>query len=207
MAAWIVSNCHTQSKRDVFVADLKKYGVDVDVFGKCGKGRFPKGTNLTELLGEYKFYLALENSFCKDYVTEKFFGRYNLDLLLVARGGADYNGMMPAGAFINTGNFNGTQHLARHLLALAEDRDTYVEMLRRKDEYEAEAGSFVWTYALCELCEKLNNLEQNRKTYSDVYGYLHNDQCWQPPDIVIKPVPKPDIVTKPVPKPDIVTKP
>lgn len=35
LIAWFVSNCHSDSMREKYVENLKKY-VDVDVYGKCG---------------------------------------------------------------------------------------------------------------------------------------------------------------------------
>ena len=35
--AWMVSNCLTESNREGFVEDLRKY-IDIDIFGNCYKG-------------------------------------------------------------------------------------------------------------------------------------------------------------------------
>ena len=35
-AAWFVSHCATQARRELYVKKLKKH-VDVDIYGKCGK--------------------------------------------------------------------------------------------------------------------------------------------------------------------------
>ena len=38
----------------------------------------------------YKFFLAFENSFCKDYISEKFFRYLSADVVVVARGSNEY---------------------------------------------------------------------------------------------------------------------
>jgi alpha-1,3-fucosyltransferase len=69
--AWIVSNCHTKSKREAYVRELSQY-IDVDIMGKCGT--IPCSTSWVNTIrqdncsmavaNDYKFYLAFENSFC-----------------------------------------------------------------------------------------------------------------------------------------------
>ena len=36
-AAWLVSQCNVPSLRDKFVDKLRKHGLAVDIFGRCGK--------------------------------------------------------------------------------------------------------------------------------------------------------------------------
>ena len=73
--AWFVSNCLATNGRLEYAKELAKH-IDVDIYGKCGTKRCPRREHrrCEELLSkEYKFYLAFENSHCRDYITEKFF--------------------------------------------------------------------------------------------------------------------------------------
>jgi glycoprotein 3-alpha-L-fucosyltransferase len=72
--AWFVSNCLTSNRRHEYANQLSKH-IPVDIFGSCGPKRCSRqdakcGRMLDE---EYRFYLAFENSNCRDYITEKFF--------------------------------------------------------------------------------------------------------------------------------------
>lgn len=72
--AWFVSNCKATNLRLEYAKELSKY-MQVDIFGKCGDKRCPRGQNsCSQMLNkDYKFYLSFENSNCRDYITEKFF--------------------------------------------------------------------------------------------------------------------------------------
>jgi hypothetical protein len=69
--------------------------IPVDVFGGCGKkcpDKFKDGRESRDckliIATEYKFYLAFENSLCKDYVTEKFFRILKYNIIPVVLNGA-----------------------------------------------------------------------------------------------------------------------
>uniref|UniRef100_A0A0L8GFN6 Fucosyltransferase n=1 Tax=Octopus bimaculoides TaxID=37653 RepID=A0A0L8GFN6_OCTBM len=73
--AWFVSNCGPSNNRMGYAKELGKY-IQVDIYGRCGtKVCTRKNENkcFEMLKKEYKFYLAFENSNCRDYITEKFF--------------------------------------------------------------------------------------------------------------------------------------
>ena len=75
LVAWFVSNCNAPNGRSAYVKELQKY-ISVDVYGSCGKLKCPRYNAklcFDYLNKDYKFYLAFENSNCKDYITEKFF--------------------------------------------------------------------------------------------------------------------------------------
>lgn len=96
-AAWFVSNCYSRSGREIFVkqlqAALKKYNLNVDIYGKCGPLKCSRddqdGCNKM-LSTNYYFYLSFENSFAEDYVTEKLLYPLQHDAIPIVLGGANY---------------------------------------------------------------------------------------------------------------------
>ena len=73
--AWFVSNCGARNTRKEYAMELSKH-ITVDIYGSCGPFKCPRrdAKKCFELLNkDYKFYLAFENSNCRDYITEKFF--------------------------------------------------------------------------------------------------------------------------------------
>ena len=69
----LISNCDARhSRRSDYIKHLKKY-INMTIHGGCGLA-CPPNVDCREFIGsKYKFYFAYENSFCRDYVTEKFF--------------------------------------------------------------------------------------------------------------------------------------
>lgn len=60
--------------------------MSVNVFGRCGEKCPPKDNNQREadcksiIASQYKFYLSYENSFCKEYISEKLFAILNYNI-------------------------------------------------------------------------------------------------------------------------------
>ena len=88
MAFALISNC--QSKfRLKYIENLKNY-IEVDIYGRCGKPCL--FSNCRAVLSQkYKFLLAFENSFCKEYITEKFFETLQYDIIPVVMGSGQYD--------------------------------------------------------------------------------------------------------------------
>ena len=88
--AWMVSNCLTKSNREGFVETLRKF-INVDVYGSCyqdsKKCEKEKSDNCWNYISDhYKFYLAFENSLCKDYITEKFWESLKRNIVPIVLG-------------------------------------------------------------------------------------------------------------------------
>ena len=63
-AVQFVSNCHSSSKREAYVRELRRF-IPIDIYGKCGEFKCPKEKGwqcYKEAESKYKFYLAFENS-------------------------------------------------------------------------------------------------------------------------------------------------
>ena len=180
-AAWIVSNCDAVSLRMKFVEKMVQYGLEVDVYGRCGQ-------NLTmdplEMINKrYKFYLGFENSFCSDYITEKFFRYYNLNTIVVVRGGADYKRLLPNGTYINAADYKSFKGLVNYLKQVGSNETLYTNYLKRKDCYKAFSSITRTCPSFCALCRKLNNLNIHRKVYETVPDYIDTCLTTTPSDL------------------------
>lgn len=96
--AYFVSNCRSKSGREFVAKKLKKellmYNLTLDIYGRCGHHvcRRTMGSVCDTLLKKYYyFYLSFENSFDRDYVTEKLLRAVLNDVVPIVYGGADYS--------------------------------------------------------------------------------------------------------------------
>lgn len=132
---WLVSNCDTSSKRETYARQLQRY-IDVDVMGDCSPqnvilrqqnscGKRQKRSCERQLAGRYFFYLAFENTVCKDYVTEKAWTWLRKGVVPVVLGGADYANQLPAHSYIDVRDFRSPRHLADYLLSVMSSEQLY----------------------------------------------------------------------------------
>ncbi|GBM30267.1 Alpha-(1,3)-fucosyltransferase C [Araneus ventricosus] len=160
-ALWMVSNCRTQSKREAYIQELRKY-FQVDIYGKCSRKRKcepSQSEKCYQLLRNYKFYLSFENSICKDYVTEKFFNVLQYDIVPVVFGSANYKGIAPPNSYIDATQFPKPKDLAKHLNGVAENHSWYNSFFEWKGKYSVHL--YPW---MCDLCERLHRRQAEIKT-------------------------------------------
>ncbi|XP_025078926.1 alpha-(1,3)-fucosyltransferase C-like isoform X2 [Pomacea canaliculata] len=183
-AAWFVSNCNQdQAQRLRYVERLKEV-LPVDVYGGCGTLNCTHWAKECDtMLTKYFFYLSFENSFCQDYVTEKFSRAFLKDVYVVpvARGGLNYSHHFPEGIFINADDFSSPEELGMYLKKLINDEDAYIYMLWRIAHFvNLDSEKSRYYYSWCQLCDKLHRLQDNAKTYPDVFGWYTNGTCRPP---------------------------
>lgn len=93
-AAWLVSNCDSDNFRHVYVTKLQEnllhFSLKIDVYGHCNDIECPNDDCDSMLSKEYYFYLAFENSFSDDYVTEKVLHGYNNYVVPIVFGTSNY---------------------------------------------------------------------------------------------------------------------
>ena len=150
----------------------QKY-INVDIYGRCGPLKCPKRDTKPDICGpdmsQYQFYLSFENTFCKDYITEKFFKIFEPGntVIPVARGGADYDSYFEPGSFINAAHFKSAKDLALHLKFLSENVNKYVEVLEKKLKYTANPKINLNSYH-CDICKLLNKRDKRVTTKYDI---------------------------------------
>lgn len=164
--AWFVSNCNSAvSRRWELAQKLSKY-IDVDIYGSCGNYTCKNRRKCYDMLGDkYRFYLSFENSYCKDYTTEKLFRVMERNVIPIVYGGGNYSSVVPPHSVINVEDFNTVQDLANYLKQLEKDVDRYLQYFQWKKDYYVEGSSDL---IMCKLCEMLNDSNQPVKTYANI---------------------------------------
>ena len=191
-AIWIVSHCKTLSKREKYVEILRRF-ISVDILGSCGQ-RWNCGVvhnhDLSDcfniLNSTYRYYLAFENAFCDDYITEKFYENFQYDILQIVRGGNPKQRPLNISrkAYISTSDFKSAHELGRYLKALSRDTAKYADMLKAKGEYESVSYKELFQEAVCNICKRLHNVEQYKSIYWDVSKWVKSKEpCLQPIDL------------------------
>ncbi|KAI9469763.1 MAG: hypothetical protein EXX96DRAFT_491622 [Benjaminiella poitrasii] len=93
---WIAKNCMATNGREKYIRKLMEY-IDVHSYGHCLHNKpFPENKSRMDLLGEYKFYLAVENSNCESYATEKLYDTFMMSAVPIVDGPPSYDGYIPS---------------------------------------------------------------------------------------------------------------
>ena len=173
--AWFVSNCNfIKSHRSEYANELRKY-IQLDIFGRCGSRTCEdKKACYRMLSSDYKFYLSFENSFYRDYVTEKFFNALLNDVVPIVYGAANYSSLITKNAFIHVDDFKSPRHLANYLNYLNDNLTAY------KSYFDWRRSSNNWREVpyhkrnFCQLCEMLHNESLASQSYPDIHNWWYD---------------------------------
>ena len=160
---------------------LKKH-IPVDAYGACG--------NLTclprlsrkcreEVIRQYKFYLALENTECDDYITEKTWANSLLQGVVPIVNGPrrrDYEELLPPNSFIYLGDFKSVKDLADYLRMLDSRPDLYVKFLEW--QYKGTVESPPWSLQMfCPLIPTIEKVKRGELKRSLVRTSKYYNSC------------------------------
>ncbi|XP_071092895.1 alpha-(1,3)-fucosyltransferase C-like isoform X2 [Haliotis cracherodii] len=168
---WVASNCGDQARRQMVVRELQKH-IQVDTYGKCGEYELKNMDDIKH----YKFYMALENSYCRDYITEKFATPVKHQQIPIVAGGGDYRKVAPPHSYIDISDFNTIQELAEYLKYLDKNDTAYNSYFDWTREYRLGSANHVGNY-FCKLCEALHDGTRPHQTYTDIQGFIQDDTC------------------------------
>jgi len=202
---WMVSNCHASSQREVYVEELKRVtNLTIDILGFCGQDILPSRDSIKkdktlreeaeaneelfmDKVRDYKFYLSLENAYCTDYVTEKFFSALRSENVIpIVLGGIsdEYSRIAPPRSYLNTKDFRSVKDLARKLENLAKNETSYNEYFWWTGIYRVASLMEAFEAAQCKLCQLLNELYQKKVSLKslDLRQYWNTEKlCNNPP--------------------------
>lgn len=160
----IMSNC--VEYRIEFIKKLKRY-VEVDLYGKCKNKVNPEiseqcdqhSEECDKLQKSYKFFLAIENFYCTDYVTEKFYNealQKGLVPIVLNGGKMGQAKVAPPGSFIDVLDFKDLHHLGAYIKYLDGNDTAYLQYHQWRRDYEVVVHDYK-----CNLCRILNKKFSN----------------------------------------------
>ena len=167
LLVWTASNCmNTFWPRTAWVRSLQKL-LPVDIYGRCGNLSCQPMLSPQCLLKQasYKFYLALENSPCEEYITEKFWLSSTVHgVVPIVYGGTptSYERLAPPDSFIHISDFSSQLELVDYLKNIDRNDTLYNNFFNWR-----KSGKVINIYPKIKpehFCRILPTLFQNHST-------------------------------------------
>ncbi|KAI5639829.1 glycosyltransferase family 10 (fucosyltransferase) c-term domain-containing protein [Phthorimaea operculella] len=157
--AIFLDKCRCRSKREEFVEELKKeltkLNQTLDIYGNCGlkckrKSMAPCNYRIRK---SYFFYLALEDSKDKDFLTDEVLHGYQNDAVPIVVGGEMYFNYLPKDSYLDASKFKTPADLASEIQNIISHRSLYYDFFKWKAYYTVSRGKILDP---CRLCDELN---------------------------------------------------
>lgn len=168
----VTSNClsPTTNIRINYVKKLQEH-LNIDIFGKSYSCLNSKplpceelGNCIPNLMNQtYKFYLAFENSICKEYNTEKLGRALKYGTLPIILGSSleDVTKIAPPNSFLHVDNFTSPKELADYVKFLDSNFEAYKAYFKWREFYKVDY--FMIDDKICSLCKKLHEHSKSNK--------------------------------------------
>jgi hypothetical protein len=169
----MVSNCYSQNNREDYLQRLSSI-LPVTRVGHCSSNKCVRRRTrcLNDLADNHPFYLAFENSLCRDYVTEKY-ANVILNSRMIPIVFSQSTHLYIPNSFIDANQFSSPEDLGQYLIKLVLNTTAYDEYFQWKNEYELvipDENDY-----LCDLCKKLNDPYEPDKIYGSMKKWLYDD--------------------------------
>ena len=167
MATILVSNCWSPGRME-WIKKMQQY-IDVKVYGSCGSecSRSEEHECMSKLK-KYKFYLSFENSYCRDYITEKISNAFENDIVPVVIADVNFTdtSVIPPGSAINALDFPSVKELTDYMKRVGNNSTLYNEYFKWHSNYRTVTFNLT-RHFLCSLCRHLAT-NNTMKTYANV---------------------------------------
>ena len=174
-AVWYSNKCNTSSQRETLVKKMETkdgYRFATFLYGKC-VDRMPKiklgKSLLATMKRKIRYYLALEEDICDDYITEQYFRALSYGYVPVVFGGADlgYDEVGLAGTYIDALDFENSDDLVQYLTTMQANSVEFVQYLAWQQEYRVVPA----THWVCDLLTAIHRLpERTIKSFSQFWN-------------------------------------
>ncbi|CEF69900.1 Alpha-(1,3)-fucosyltransferase C [Strongyloides ratti] len=175
---WIVSNCNALSGRSIVIENLSKY-INIEQFGECNNKKLSLTINQKKNFYEkYYFYIASENSDCKDYITEKFYERILFTSIPIVNVREFYTrNDVPPNSFIAFDDFSSPKEMAKYLRYLISNKTEYVKYFSYRNNGWFQKQSIDYR---CSTCQKFKDFIKSgkKRIIPDIYKWMDdNNYC------------------------------
>ncbi|GMT12146.1 hypothetical protein PFISCL1PPCAC_3443, partial [Pristionchus fissidentatus] len=147
----IISGCRTASGRESLIKVLWAH-LNITLRGSC-YGKSVSGDELDNLIKTHRFVIAMENSACMEYVTEKAF-RYKSLIVPIVLSRKLVKDIIPADSFIAVDDFDNVTEFKDRISTLERNEDEYMKYfawMKREDDFG------IRNKGVCKLCTDLHN--------------------------------------------------
>ncbi|XP_060588494.1 alpha-(1,3)-fucosyltransferase fut-6-like isoform X2 [Ruditapes philippinarum] len=175
--ALTISNCFDAGRRYQIIKELNKF-IDIDKYGKCynrvcGDTAHQDDQSCGRLLRNYKFYIAFENNFCKDYITEKYWMALEREQIPIVNWKYFSPSVVVPNSYINIFDFDTIQQLAQYLKLVSSNETLYNSYLEHKQFYTDRRDMC----DACSVCHALHDKDRPAQVYTDIEGWVREDSC------------------------------
>ncbi|KAG8536423.1 hypothetical protein GDO81_026390 [Engystomops pustulosus] len=173
LVSWVISNHQETQDRVTFYKEFSSY-LKVDVYGKASRKPLCSSC-LLPTMSKYLFYLALENSIHKDYITEKLWRNALLSgavPIVLGPTRENYERFIPSDSFSHISDFPSTKHLAEFIRKLTPQR--YKKFFQWRQKYGVKVYTD-WRERFCMICHKYPSLPK-KKVYTDLEGWFRRER-------------------------------
>ena len=177
LIVWIGRNCGEVTwPRMAFLAKIQEL-LPLETYGKCGElFCYPLRSEQCRLaMRRFKFFLALANTECRDYITEKFWtNSLSYDIVPVVYGAPreDFEKVAPPNSFIHVSDFPSLESLAEYLRLLDQNDALYNSYFKWKERGVVQRLFPLTLPTVCEILPHLfNGTEQKVKRIGESQWY------------------------------------
>ena len=162
LIAWMASNCEEVFwPRYDYIQQLMVH-VHIDTYGRCGQFNcLPRDAEQCYWkLNQYKFYLALTNSECRHYITEKFWHtslQYNIVPIVYGAPKVDFERFAPPNSYIHVSDFDSPKELAEYLQVVDRNDTLYNSYFDWKRTGHVESNFPPHADLFCDIVANLEN--------------------------------------------------
>ncbi|KAJ8041770.1 Alpha-(1,3)-fucosyltransferase 6 [Holothuria leucospilota] len=186
LISWTSSHCplpKSTYRRRHFVYSLRKY-LNISMYGSCGDGRLD-GSDFHASMRSHKFALALENSCCSEYITEKFWNAltlYNQVPVVYGATREEYERIAPPGSFIFVQDFSSLKELAAYIKRVGNNESEY-NMYHSWRKFGYSYKIKMWEnmvyhcHSVCRMASKLKEVEAGNVFHFNEKGMAYYGGC------------------------------